>query len=155
MSKENTAIVRRFAAAMEGQDYAAVVRETVADESVAHLPLGDHYGQDGLMFYAAEWGRAFPDLSVVHLDLFGEGDRVARRFQLSGTHLGPFPGLAPTGRRMEIAGMVIDRLAAGRIQESWVVVDPYSLERQLSGEPSFKTLGKSAGLARGDAHEGS
>jgi predicted ester cyclase len=136
MSEGNKAIVRRLteAGGGGGADYGAVLRELMASDGIAHLPFGDHYGPEGVALDALEWGKAFPDMTVVVLDLFADGDRVARRFQLSGTHLGPFLGLAPTGRRMAITGMAIDRLAGGQIHESWVELDLHGLQRQLTAD---------------------
>ena len=136
MSETNKAIVRRLteAGGGSGEDYGVVLRELMASDGIAHLPFGDHYGPEGVALDAIEWGKAFPDMTVVVLDLFADGNRVARRFQLSGTHLGPFLGLAPTGRRMAITGLAIDHLAAGKIQESWVEFDLRGLQRQLTAD---------------------
>jgi predicted ester cyclase len=41
---------------------------------------------------------AFPDLRFTIEEVVAEGDTVAARVTLSGTHLGPFLSMAPTGR---------------------------------------------------------
>ena len=48
-----------------------------------------------------------------------------------GTHRGEFEGIAPTGQRVEFTGIVIYRIAAGRIAESWAELDFLRLMRQL------------------------
>jgi predicted ester cyclase len=60
-----------------------------------------------------------------------EGDRVALRWTLTGTHLGPYGQLQPTGKRIEVAGVFLCRVANGKIAESWGVWDTASVMRQL------------------------
>jgi predicted ester cyclase len=45
-------------------------------------------------------------------------------------------GIAPTGRRVSIAGMTIDRLADGKIAESWDNYDAMGMMQQLGVIPS-------------------
>jgi len=49
-----------------------------------------------------------------------------------GTDTGGFPGAHPTGKRIEIIGMDMDRLAGGKIIAHWTVIDELAL-RQLLG----------------------
>jgi hypothetical protein len=44
---------------------------------------------------------AFPDVQMEVLQLVAEEDTVVGRFTCSGTHLGPWQGHTPTGRRFE------------------------------------------------------
>jgi steroid delta-isomerase-like uncharacterized protein len=80
--------------------------------------------------------RAYPDLHVTVQDLFGEGDRVVVRNTVSGTHLGEYLGLAPTGRSVAYDEIFIVRFADGRIAETWGVVDLLSQLRQLGAIPA-------------------
>lgn len=63
---------------------------------------------------------AFPDMRLTEQDIIAEGDRVASRWIVSGTHQGDFMGHRPSGRRYEITGMSIYRLHDGKIAEGWV-----------------------------------
>ncbi len=133
MTRTNDATVRRFVEEVLGDGNEDALPDLVAEDYVGHLPLGDHYGLDGARVDVAAWRGAFPDLAVTIEDLIPVRDRVVRRFVLRGTHRGPFLGLVATGRRIKVAGIAIDRLADGRIMESWVVIDLYGLVRQLGG----------------------
>ncbi len=55
-----------------------------------------------------------------------EGDMVAMRLTLSGTHL-------PTGRRVQWPVTVFTRFAEGKVAEDWLVVDTGQFEAQLGG----------------------
>jgi predicted ester cyclase len=74
---------------------------------------------------------AFPDLRMAEADSLREGEKVAFRWILSGTHEGEFMGVAPTGRRVEAMGMDIVRLADGEIVEHWGEFDAMGLLRQM------------------------
>lgn len=79
--------------------------------------------------------QAFPDIRVTIEDLVAEGDRVASRQIVTGTHLGEFQGIAPTGRTVRYDEIFIARFADGLITELWGVVDTMSMLRQLGVTP--------------------
>ena len=83
----------------------------------------------------AELRQAFPDYSGTNVDQIAEGDKVANRFVFLGTHLGEFMGVAPTGKRVTFTGNSIDRVAEGKIVESWVEADMLGVLRQLGAVP--------------------
>lgn len=56
---------------------------------------------------------------------------MATRFTSTGTHLGEFQGLAPTGRKLSWTGTVIDRVRDGRTVESWGNWDMMGMMQQL------------------------
>jgi steroid delta-isomerase-like uncharacterized protein len=68
---------------------------------------------------------AFADIQIVVDDLLVDGDRIAWRWTLTGTHVGSFAGLAPTGRRATLRGVNFQRLKDGRVAEHWTLVDVF------------------------------
>ncbi|HZU76247.1 MAG TPA: ester cyclase, partial [Dehalococcoidia bacterium] len=62
--------------------------------------------------------------------------RVATRFMAHGTHQGLFFGIPPTGKPVEVGGIAIDRFAAGKLVESWLVYDRLGLLQQLGAVPA-------------------
>jgi predicted ester cyclase len=87
--------------------------------------------------------RAYPDLHVAVQDLVGEGDRVAVRNRVTGTHRGEYLGIAPTGRSVAYDEMFLLRFAGGRIVETSGVVDLLSQLRQLGALPPGPPAGAS------------
>jgi predicted ester cyclase len=82
--------------------------------------------------WIAPFRAAFPDLHMQILELISEGDTVAGRFWCSGTHLGPWRGQPPTGRRFErIDEVGIYRLRDGRIVQAWSLEDTLTRMQQL------------------------
>ena len=102
-------------------------------EHVTHDPTGDLYGPEGMRIDIAGYRSAFPDLRMTTEDLVADGDRVARRFRIEGTHAGAFMGVPPSGQRVALGGIAIHRLAEGRLIETWLSYDCLELLRQLGG----------------------
>lgn len=88
-----------------GRDLDAI-DELFTDDYVLHDPtVGDEiHGPDGFRRYVASFHEAFSDLHVEQLDHVAEGDKIATRFVIRGTHDGPLLGVSPTGRRVETHG---------------------------------------------------
>jgi predicted ester cyclase len=88
-------------------------------------------GADGLKQLMATLLRAFPDLQVSVEDMIEEADKVVGRNILTGTHLGEYMGLSPSGLPVVYDEIFIFRFVSGRIGETWGVVDVFSQMRQL------------------------
>jgi len=140
MPGRNEAVVRRIMEEVLNRGCIELLTELVAADHVGHDPLGDHYGPEGLRIAVAEYRAAFPDLQVTVEDLVTEGDRVVHRFTLRGTHVGSFMGIPPTGRVVTAGGITIDRLADGKVAESWISLDALNLLRQLGAAPTLRPM---------------
>ncbi len=126
---ESKAIVRRyFDEALNRADL------TTFDEllSTDCLINGVRPGLDAIRQSWISLRRAFPDLRVSVEEMVAEGDRVASRLTLQGTHKGDLPGLAATEKRAVWTAIRIDRTAGGKIVEIWEQVDRLGLRQQLS-----------------------
>jgi predicted ester cyclase len=115
----NKAVVEALVSAINRGDEAGV-RAVVDDAIVSHGALGDVHGADGFIGVMLQnVRRGFPDAHVELAAVIAEGDLVSFRLDGSGTHLGPFLGVEPTGRTIRIRGIHHARLRAGRIVEHW------------------------------------
>jgi len=74
---------------------------------------------------------AAPDVQLRVLDQIAEGDRVVTRLEVVGTHLGQWQGIPPTGKRFVMSGLVMRRIADGKIVERWDNLDWLGAFRQL------------------------
>ena len=74
---------------------------------------------------------AFPDLRFTIEDQLTQGDRVAFRWRATGTHTGPLGAAPPTGKPVALAGLIIDRLVDGKVQERWEQWDQSLMLQQL------------------------
>ena len=79
---------------------------------------------------------AFPDLHCTVEDQLAEGDKVATRWVLRGTHKGELMGAAPTGNEIVMSGTVIHRFAGDRMAEARDMWDSLSFMQQVGVVPS-------------------
>ena len=136
MPGRNDAVVRRLLEDAFNHGCTDVLAELIAADHVGHDPLGDHYGPEGMRIAIAEYRAALSGLHVTAEDFVTEGDTVVHRFTLRGTHTGAFMGIPPTGQMVTVPGIAIDRLAGGKVVESWVSFDALNLLRQLGAAPT-------------------
>jgi predicted ester cyclase len=129
-------VVARFVAeyqtAADDRALAALVHPDVIDHS---RPPGVAEGAAGVREQFEGFRAAFPDFRATILDQIAEGDKVVTRKVFTGTHRGPFQGIEPTGREVEIHVIDIVRVADGRIVEHWNCVDRLGLLAQLGAFP--------------------
>ncbi len=74
---------------------------------------------------------AFPCYELAAEDLIVESDKAVVRFTLRGKHQGNFMGIPATGREINVPGIIIYRLADGKIVEHWMQIDSATMMRQL------------------------
>jgi predicted ester cyclase len=65
-----------------------------------------------------------PDFEVTTEHSVENGEWVANRYTIRGTHTGDFFGKPPTGDRFEIGGMDMVRVSDGLLIEHWTFADP-------------------------------
>lgn len=75
--------------------------------------------------------RAFPDLHFTMEDQLVQGDRVAFRWHATATHTGPLGPAPATGKRIAIDGLIVDRVAGGKVRERWEQWDQTLMLQQL------------------------
>lgn len=127
-----TAARECFARASRG-DFDAL-DEVVAPDYVLHNP-GEVHGIDGLRAMVEGYRAALPDLRVTIEHQFAEGDHVATRFTIRGTHDGELMGIPPTGREVAFTGITISRCRDGKLVEEWELADALGLLQQIGAVP--------------------
>lgn len=103
----------------------------LSPEYLDHSPVGGVADRSGVRPKLEALRAGFPDVTFTLEAIISEGDIVAARWYWTGTHTGPFMGLAPTGRRVSVRGMDFYRVANCQIVEHWEVVDQAGLMAQL------------------------
>ena len=135
MPDRNKELVRRFFEAVERGDLDAL-DDLVATDAIDHTPFPNQpAGIDGVKQTLAALRRAFPDFRQEILEMVAEGDRVAVRASLRGTHRGEFLGIPPTGRPVEVESIDILRVEGDKFVEHWGMVDQMALMGQLGQMP--------------------
>ena len=132
LTEDNKATVRRFFDVMLNKANTDVADELFAADAVDHAAFpGQVAGREGFKQAVRMVHSAFPDIHYTAEDMIAEGDRVATRWSLRGTHAGEFLGIPPSGNRVTVTGINILRFAGGQIVECWETWDQLGLRQQL------------------------
>jgi|HubBroStandDraft_6_1064221.scaffolds.fasta_scaffold119790_2 steroid delta-isomerase-like uncharacterized protein len=138
MSEANKNLVRRWFEEVWNQGREETIDELFAANGVGY-GLGDTeapvHGPAEFKPFVRNLRGALPDLHMTIEDILAEGDKVTVRITVEGTHKGGQLGVAPSGRRVKIAGVVIIRIANGKIVEGWNSWDQLGLLRQIGALP--------------------
>jgi steroid delta-isomerase-like uncharacterized protein len=131
-SEENKAVVQRAVEAFNQGDQDAV-DELFAANYVDHDPsrAGLPSGPEGVKQAWGAFRAAFPDLQGTIEDMITEGDKVVVRGTISGTHQGDLMGIPPTGRRVTVTLIDVNRIEGGKLVERWGVSDMLGMMQQL------------------------
>ena len=137
LAARNTEIIHRFYRAINDKQREGI-RELVHPDFVNHGGAsGDTVGPQALIDSLEPFYVAMPDWHMSEDYIVAQGNRVAARGMISGTHLGPFMGAAATGKKVSWTGIFIYRLDDdGKIVERWQDFDGISMLQQLSVIPS-------------------
>ena len=87
--------------------------------------------KDGFKQFIYSLWRAFPDIRIIFEEIIVEGNKVAGRYYLTGTHKGEFLDIQATDKQFKVSGMTIFSFRDEKIIERWNLVDIISLIEQL------------------------
>jgi len=134
--EQNKALVRDFVEdVINRQDLAAAHHYVATDFVEQDRMLLQEQGLEGLKGWLAMYFVAFPDVRWTLEDQIAEQDRVLSRFTWTGTNAGPFMGIPATGKQVAVSGLALDRIVAGKLQQSRLLMDTAGLLRQLGVIP--------------------
>ncbi len=135
---ENKALVRRWFEEVWNQGREQMIAQLRSPNTIATglgEGGGESRGHEPFRAFYSNMRHALPDLHIKIEDIIAEGDKVAVRITAEGTHLGDGFGIAATARRVKFAGIVIARIADGKIAEAWNSLDQLGLLKQIGALP--------------------
>jgi steroid delta-isomerase-like uncharacterized protein len=125
----NKELVRRFVDTFWSSGEMAAIGDLMAPDAIIHSPeVGD---TEGLKAFNRMIRTAFPDWHSTPEEFVAEGEYVVERWTGRGTHRGEFQGIPPTGKRVEVPGVVFYRIRDGKIVEFRGSFDGLRLLQQL------------------------
>lgn len=134
---QNKATVRDFIEEVWNKGILSVLDEAYTPDYVYYGPGGQEIkGPESFKQMVEMFRAAFPDLHCTVEDQLAEGDKVATRWVLRGTHKGELMGASPTGNEIVMSGTVIHRFAGDRVAEARDMWDSLSFMQQLGVVPS-------------------
>lgn len=148
-TEDNKVIVRRFYEEVWNKGNITAVDELIAPNHVNHFDSPANVSAPGRFLQSREemkqfipqFRTTFPDLHLTVELQVAEGDLVVTRVTARGTHKGEyqgleFKGIPPTGKEATWTMTYIDRLADGKIVESWFNEDSVSRLQQVGALPT-------------------
>jgi len=133
---ENRGIMRRFTEFINTASE-SLARELIGPTATFHVPGRSEplQGPAGYLETVSMMRSGFPDIQWTLEETVAEGDKVAARFIMRGTHQGVFLGVPPTGKAITVQAMNFYRFANGQIVEERGQPDLLELLRQIGAFP--------------------
>lgn len=136
-TEENKKIVNQFFEVIEKKDYQKMssffTNKHAFHFSMSPEPLDGKGHIETLQMFMI----AFPDLTHKVETQIAEGDRVATRGRIVGTHKGEFQGIPATGKKIDISFIEIHRIEDGKIAEEWPQMDVVGMMNQIGAMPEM------------------
>lgn len=139
--EKNKATCRRFIQQIFNEGDLSSIRDFVSPDSLHHelddvsVPSGR--SPNGFADMIHLYRLAFPDLRVEIQDQIAERDQVVTCLRMQGTQKGPLLGIGVSGKTVDITGIRVDRLAEGKIAESWFHWDGLGMLQQIGALPDL------------------
>ncbi len=133
-TEDNKALVRRW---YEDFNQRNLEYELFISDFVYHTPSMTLRGLDEFKQFLSHYLTAFPDARFTVEDEIAEGELVASRATLHGTHQGEFMGIQPTGKQVTSTGIALDRIVGGKFVEGWLEADNLGMLQQLGVIPAL------------------
>lgn len=130
---ENEAMVAKYFGDLMSGGKMQLIDEMFADNFLFHIPTLPEpmKGKEGMHTFVSRLRTGFPDICFTVERQIAEGDKVAARWFIEGTHRGPFLGMPATGNHIKDQGVDIFIFADGKISEIWVNENDLGLMKQL------------------------
>ena len=111
--------------------------ELISPDAIFHVPGRSEpvRGPAGYLAIIGMMRGGFPDIQWTLEEMIAEGDKVAARFTMRGTHRGTFFGVPPTGKPIVVQAMNFYRLSGGQFVEERGQPDLLGLLQQIGAVP--------------------
>ncbi len=135
----NTDTALRALALICDGDAGSAVDEVIHPDFVNHRPGSPRGGPNGFRDVIRWLGAAFAEISITPDDVIACGDKVVARTRFKALHVGPFNGIPPSNRTIEIDQIHIWRVQDGLVAENWACMDEVSGIRQMGAALPSRT----------------
>ncbi|HEX7801612.1 MAG TPA: ester cyclase [Pseudoxanthomonas sp.] len=136
VAENNKRIMQRFTGEFLPTGDAALAEQFLSPDVTIYFAGQKQQGRDTYLGLVAANRAAFPDLVWTVDQMVAEGDTVAIRYTMTGTHRGDFAGVAGTGKPVTAQSMAFYRLENGRIVEERAQLDLLAVLQQIGAIPT-------------------
>jgi len=131
---ENKAILNYLYEELWNKRNFSVLDEVFSPEVHYQTPSMESHNLDELKNIVNGYFLAFHDAKMMVKDQIAKDDMVVTKFAFEGVHKGKLDELPPTGNKIKIEGIAVDRLVNGKIVDEWEVFDELGMMKQLGLE---------------------
>ncbi|MDP1573775.1 MAG: ester cyclase [Coxiellaceae bacterium] len=131
--EKNKILIQRYFEEAWNQGKLEVLDEIIDQNYINHSPGSPNPepGPKGLKPIISAIRKGFPDLHFEIKNMVVTDDQVAIHSVMHGTHTGELFGMAPTGKKVAVNQMQIERIKNEKIVEHWRQSDDMGMMRQL------------------------
>lgn len=135
MTDEYPTVLHRWFEEVWNQQRTDTIDELMSDDTIHHGLAGPDGGQirglDAFKAFHQAFINAMPDLHVEVEDVITDGDKMASRCTVTGTHTGDGLGFPATGRPVRFTGSGVCIFRDGRFVEVWNEFDFMKMHTDL------------------------
>jgi steroid delta-isomerase-like uncharacterized protein len=134
--KDSTRLMERFVEFINTAS-PKLAEELISAQAIFHVPGRPEpvIGPAGYLEIIGMMRGGFPDIQWTLEEIIAEGDNVAARFTMRGTHQGNFFGVPPTGKKIAVQAMNFYRWSNGQIVGERGQPDLLGLMQQIGAAP--------------------
>jgi predicted ester cyclase len=136
IAEANKAVVLRYVEEVWNSHDLDAIDDLVSADYVNHAAGTEEYRHGGARRIWEWLLSVFPDHRFEVDDAVADGQTVALRGTMTGTHEGELMSIAPTGKRVAAQRSHWFRVEVGKLVEHWAVRDDLSMLHQLGVLPS-------------------
>ena len=140
-AEENKMAIRRLTDEALNQGNMDVLDHVLADTFTYHDPANPGVtSRDDYKQFVTALHTTFPDIHFTIEDEVADGDQLALRWTMRGTHRGdlvmPAGPIPPTGNQVQVSGITLIRFTEGKVVEEWQNADNLGFLQQLGVIPT-------------------
>ncbi len=134
-SESNKAIIKKLFNDILNRNNPSSISELVSEDYFEHdLYPGQIQGRIGVVQRLSVLFSAFPDAKYILEDLIADGDKVAVRWTMNGTHKRAFMDIKPTNKKITLTGIDIYEIKNEMVASHWDEADMFGLLNQLKAD---------------------
>ncbi|GAA3965075.1 hypothetical protein GCM10022246_17700 [Pedobacter ginsengiterrae] len=132
-AEKNEQLVRTYFGEVWNKGRVGYLDKLLSNNYINHTPSvpNPRKGPEGLKPIVLAIRKGFPDLHYEIMDVIATNDRVVARVVMTGTNTDSLFGSPPTGKKIRVNQINIEKIENGRISEHWRVTEELELNRQL------------------------
>ncbi|MCE7042607.1 ester cyclase [Dyadobacter sp. CY312] len=133
----NNRIMQRFITFINSASETLAI-ELISQDALFYVPgqPDPMQGPAGYLSIIAMMRSGFPDIKWTLEDMVSEGDKIAARFTMRGTHQGNFFGVPATGKLIQAQAINFYHLSDGRFVKEYGQPDMLAIMAQIGAVPS-------------------